>query len=378
MSRLHGVLRLRGSLLVAVSACFQAAGLGDEQPIVGKHAMGDILNEWRASQGRVDNVAYRLEGETLIPARALRLPESNERHPAEDRLSPFSVELVLDFKGSRARRVARGSIFNLTTKDFVPDRFMELYDGALYRTVQLLDEMRDAGAEIDEWTPELYLAGPTLGHRFFRRLEWPLLFHHGIVPSDGSVRLTPVLDPAFFSIDGWIEHEGRPCAIVACSSPTLDRNSRLQLTVDPTRGCGIVRASISFGGVESFRVDIEHAERAGAWSPKRWTETSFFLDQAHEVDRIDNVELVDVAVNRSLDDELFAVTPTPGMVVSDRASGEEYVQPDVGGKRQTVRQAMLEKEIAGSPRRWVGFAVIALMMFLASMALWLRRRRRGK
>lgn len=291
-----------------------------------------ILNDWKARQKIADTMLYEVRGHVFVPRDSYpRLKESQGVTPIDHSEYDESIELLLDFRNNRARRIYEGEGLFGTTRSYFPLYEVNLFDGKQYFNYRPHDKNTS-----DRWTPvkyqpELNLNGPRQVGAFIESPDFLILFGHGSIHSHHSP-VTPqkILWPpvaSLFSKQERVEYNGRECVLLQTEPFIFKGKYYYELIVDPARGGAVLKWSYYWRGQLYSDVKIEHELTEHGWLPARWTSISYNKPKPP----ITKTMYVKRRIfNPKIKDSDFKIETTPGMVVYDHKTNSIFIATGPG------------------------------------------------
>jgi hypothetical protein len=348
------ILRRRGLLalatLVAVSSTWSANHAAE--PVDGKHAadlidrsaIKVILAHWERRRARYRNAEWNLVGTEIVsqgyyssePSMRELLPAGLEGVvPAQDRRSPLSIELTLDFQGRRGRRGFARETFYIDAAQFIPDVEIDLYDGREYVNLAPREKNTSASYRPSRYQPDVTFRGASPVNA--RTVDLPVLMYHGRFPtfkgaSGAEEYAAPAVDDVLSIHESKLD--GDSIAVLEFNRGAAESPSILEMWLSADKDLAPVRLVFRAGTSpqQAAVMEIVHRDIDGDWRPEQWTLRHYAADGSTE--KMETLRVESVAFDQRFCDALFQANVQPGMVVNDMRSDEEYVkgkpgEPDV-------------------------------------------------
>lgn len=305
----------------------------------------DILNGWRARHANHQAAEYRTHG-TVLAARGSCVKNGSRDDdappgtvgplPPEDYRYDTRAVVTLDLKAGRARREVDRQTYYLSRLCFIPDWHWDLFDGKNFQFFQPREKNKSPYYEISSLQPDLELFGTKTTRTFFTRLDFPLLFAHGVIPTRhhpaSPAHLAPPQDMEEFSAKGKGMVDDRECVILETRGDGPESEYACQYWIDVARDSAVARVSWLVGSRVVSRLDITYSETSGGWCPKEWIWKEV-APEGGETPEWEKVSCDAVVFDSQLSDDLFRVEPTAGMVIRDHNADREPGENERGDER---------------------------------------------
>ena len=336
-----------------------------------------ILQNWRQRQLSYQIANYSLKGRCVIPQGTydfmLDLPEGIKKPvPSSDYEFEREVDLTIDFELNKVRRCLKQENFYISKAKFIPEVYVELYDGSEYQQYMPREENIEAGREIWKFQPELYERKTDPPPVFFEPIDYPILYWHGVVPGTGSYiqpeNIRIKLDNSAFQHAGTVQFQGRTCVILKTKgSPGSQKHN--EYWVDVERDYNIVRRSRYKREVEISNLMIEHLLEDNKWVPKKWTLTTYTPEG--KMDMWTELSVQKTAFNTSVSPDTFHVTPKPGTIIANTKTGERYVKGKPGQPNMSLGEYSMASNV-NRPIRWP-FVICSAVIFVILVLIVCRK-----
>ncbi len=316
----------------------------------GDGTIDAMLARWK--ERPVDAVYYSLEGKRTVlqgdfPGIVLEAPAGVERavliDPPADVDYAVAFEIVLDFKGGRLRMDERAKDYHLDERIFRKCREIHLFDGESYQRYSPRADNESLLLEKYRFATELHInLDPNSSALFHQRHYAPLaiFLSLGILPGDDGQfpepsRLVPRVDRDAFQLVDERSREEEKCTVVAM--PFGDAGNSYEYWVSQERPGKIVRCDSKRGDTIRWRLDLWYDGKELARTV-RWK-----LNTEQELELVDDFRVKKLLVDPPLDNVVFHIEPTVGMVYNDHKLDERFLIEREGEPARDVKTIYAEE-----------------------------------
>jgi len=328
-------------------------------------AQPDVLRDWDKRRGAVNTARYIIKWE-LFPG-YLR---PGDPKPGTNGLYTGTTQLLLDFEKGRYR-YDRDGIERMTNTTLVRQLRTHRYDGREEFTA--LDVI--AASAVRPAEPTHANIGPwTSAFTEYREVAPPLWGHgvHWTGQDHGADRFPLALtrQPDRYTVSRQEAIEGRSYVVLQDSAARP--GTVITLRCDPARGGAVVRERIE-GANQISELNVSYRETPAGWFAEHWSvHDGAPGEPLREAGRyqVEKFEL-----NPAVTDDDFRIVFRPGLGVTK--DGRSYRVAEDGTLTKFVPDNPQPNAIEQLDDRtkWIGAALLALVILLIALFLWLRHRR---
>lgn len=329
------------------------------------------VRDWRERQTKYDAAIWAVSGQSMVAKGYMTtfpgIPPDSGEVPPEDRLSEKQVRLVLDLAKNKVRKETRREIFDPSGPKFYPAFDVELYDGQETQLFRPRVENTSSDMHPDKYWTDLEIETEFYQQVFFQYYEYPLLFAHGIFPSREEplrpARMRRLIDEMLFVEHGVAGPAEAPYLVLRTRPLSDDVDDFYEVWTDPNHQSAVVRWAWIRGGQEQIVIEVQNDSAVPAM-PESWTAARYGIDRV--VFQWDRLRVDEFTPSPSIDQGVFHIDPTPGMIVRDGTTRRHYRAAQPGQHEISVEQLMAEDMAQPvSTRAWlIVVASVALIVLL--------------
>ncbi len=299
-----------------------------------------IAESWAERQTRFENVHLVASGKTMIPKGTITLPDSDEPSaPLEDHVYQRKLDILLDVSNKRCRRNEVCDIFNTSDREFNRWVRHSLFDGTSYQILYPRDEYKREGIERGPYDTDLQLQGVSRPFMFIQSFEIPLLFFLGMIPTGDFGPESPSIKFPFdlATVLDLAPNDGREFARIEIADE-VGSDCRNVYRVDLER-FEVMERSRHIQDREISNISIEYADFGGVRFPSQWRLQRYEIILGGKT-RTEDTRMTtkNVQFDVHFPDSYFSIKPTPGMNVSDSATGKRFRVAQPGEPVRTIEE----------------------------------------
>lgn len=341
-----------------------------------------ILQKWRERNAKIRKIEYVLDGkvaaakDSLTGYLALQGKTATGSIPPEDMTVDAPGRVLLDFDRSCARIERRMLNLNFEQGTCEPFQTCRLFDGTTVQSLHPRAVNAEIGAQLSEYSAELFVENVTALQDFFQHSETPLLLAHGLVLHRKSKRSPVEINtgdlPTELNIHATdAQLNGQPHIILRSTWMQKEKESYYEYWVDPAKDCAISRLNYFSQGFLKLSFDIHYQQVEGNWLPANWKEVEFARNQ--QTINWRTVTVTRCTLKPAFEADAFHVTPRSGTIVQDNTRSQDRVvlTPRTGEAEVIINPQWVRSR--ETQRWWVrGMIATAAVVALIAGALFFR------